>query len=178
MLMLRGLLDRLLLVCAVVAGGLVPGFIAQYRQRLGGRLDQARLDLAPWQSLADRFYQGDIGKLIEYHLQSEDPKFYAEGAIIRSLVETVHRLQSAVDAMQGSLYHQAAYLALHADPGLARATFADWVPTFALSAEGLLFAALCGVAVWLLYHALWWLLTLGRGGLSGRRTSVARLSNR
>jgi len=178
MLMLRGLLDRLLLVCAVVAGGLVPGFVAQYQQRLGGRLDQARLDLAPWQSLADRFYAGDVGKLIEYHLQSQDPKFYAEGAIIRSLVETVHRLQSAVDAMQGSLYHQVAYLALHADPGLARATFADWVPTFTLSAEGLLFAALCGVAVWLLFQALWWLLTLGRVGISGRRTSVARLSNR
>ena len=47
----RGLIDRLLLICAAVAGGLVPGFISQYRQRLGGRLDQARLDLAPWQKL-------------------------------------------------------------------------------------------------------------------------------
>jgi len=32
--------------------------------------------------------------------------------------------------------------------------------------------------VWLLFQALWSLLTLGRGGLSGRRTPVARLSNR
>src|SRR2546429_70783 len=43
MLFLRGLFDRLFLVTAVVAGGLLPGFIAQYRQRVGGRLDQARL---------------------------------------------------------------------------------------------------------------------------------------
>jgi hypothetical protein len=127
--LLRGLLDRVLLVCAVVAGGLVPGFLAQYRQRLGGRLDQARLDLAPWQHLADQFYQGDLGKLIQYHLDSSDPKFSAEGAVIRSLVSSVQNLQGAVDAMHGSLFQQSAYLLLHADPALARATWADWVPT-------------------------------------------------
>src|SRR6516225_3126100 len=118
MVFLRGLLDRLLLVCAVVAGGLVPGFIAQYRQRLGGRLDQARLDLAPWQHLADQYYQGDIERLIRYHLARSDPKFQAEGAVIRALVTTVQQLQSSVDALHGSLFHQAGYLALHADPGL------------------------------------------------------------
>jgi hypothetical protein len=169
MLFLRGLLDRLLLACAAVAGGLVPGFIAQYRQRLGGRLDQARLDLAPWQSLADRSYQGDIGNLIDYHLQSSDPQFRAEGAIIRALVDSVHQLQSAVDALQGSLFHQAAWLALHADPGLVRATFADWVPTFAFSAEGVLFAVLFALIVWLVFHALWWILTLGGRLMAGRR---------
>src|SRR2546429_5287586 len=97
MLFVRSLLDRLLVVCAVVAGGLVPGFIAQYRQRLGGRLDQARLDLEPWQRLADQFHHGDIRTLIQYHLDSGDAKFHAEGAVIRSLVDTVHQLQSAVE---------------------------------------------------------------------------------
>jgi Protein of unknown function (DUF2937) len=152
---LRGLLDRLLLVCAVVAGGVVPGFIAQYRQRLGGRLDQARLDLEPWQRLAEQYYQGDIERLIRYHLDSSDPKFHAEGAIIRSLLATVQQLQSAVDALQGSLFRQAAHLALHADPGLVRATLHDWVPTFALSAEGIVFAVVFAVVVWLAFLALW-----------------------
>jgi len=168
MLFLRGLLDRLLVVCAAVAGGLMPGFIAQYRQRLGGRLDQARLDLQPWQSLADRFYHGDINQLIQDHLSSSDSKFQAEGVIIRSLVATVQQLQSAADALHGSVFHQIAYLALHADPGLARATFADWVPTFSLSAEGLLCALACAVAVWLLFRALWWLLGLVGGRFTGR----------
>jgi Protein of unknown function (DUF2937) len=165
--LLRGLLDRLLLACAVVAGGLVPGFIAQYRQRLGGRLDQARLDLAAWQKLADQYYHGDLGGLIQYHLDSNDPKFHAEGAIIRSLVASVHQLQSAVDALQGNLFQQVAYLAAHADAGLARATFAAWVPTFALSGEGILFALLFAVGVWLLFHALWWLLAHGGRRLHG-----------
>jgi hypothetical protein len=158
MFVLRGVLDRLLLVCAVVAGGLVPGFIAQYRQRLGGRLDQARLDLEPWQQLADRFYQGDIDKLIQFHLHSSDARIQADGAIIRALVGSVHQLQSALDALHGSVFQQAAYLALHADPGLARATFHAWVPTFALSADGILFALLSALGVWLLFNGAWWLL--------------------
>jgi hypothetical protein len=170
MLYLRGLLDRVLLVCAVVAGGLVPGFIAQYRQRLGGRLDQAQLDLAPWQRLAEQYYQGDIERLIRYHLESSDPKFHAEGAVIRSLVATVQQLQQAVDGLQGSLFHQAEYLALHADPGLARATLHDWVPTFALTSDGIVFALVFAVVLWLAFHALWRLLAL----LRPPRTGLAR----
>lgn len=160
--LVRGLLDRVLLVCAAVAGGLIPGFIAQYRQRLGGRLDQAKLDLEPWRKLADHCCQGDLDKLIQYHLSSSDPTFHSEGAIIRTLVTTVHELQSSLDALQGSLYQQLAYLVVHADPALTRATFGAWVPAFALSGEGLVFAGVFAILVWLAFHALWWL--LGRGG--------------
>ena len=168
MLFLRGLLDRMLLACAVVTGGLVPGFIVQYRQRLGGRLDQALLDLAPWQKLADQYYHGDLGQLIQYHLDSNDPKFHAEGAVIGSLVATVHQLQSAVDALHGNLFQQLAYLAAHADTGLARATLGDWVPTFSLSGEGILFALLFALGIWLVFHALWWLLARGGRRLHAR----------
>lgn len=170
---LRGFFDRLLVACAVVAGGLVPGFIAQYRQRLGGRLDQARLDLEPWQRIADQFYQGDLDKLIQYHLTSKDATFHAEGNVIQSLIATVQRLQNAVDALHSSLFHQVGYLMLHADAGLMRATLSDWVPTFALSVEGVLFAVLVAVAVWLLFHALWLLALSGRRLLGRRSTPSA-----
>jgi hypothetical protein len=176
MLLLRGVLDRVLLICAAVGGGLVPGFIAQYRQRLGGRLDQALLDLAPWQKIADHFYQGDVDRLIQYHLGSPDPSFRAEGDAIRALVASVQQLQAAVDALHAGLFRQVAWLALHADPALARATWRDWVPTFSLSTEGLLFALAFAVCVWLAFHAVWWLLALGGRRLRGR--GYARLNPR
>ena len=155
---LRGLLDRLLLISAVIAGGLLPGFLTQYRQRLGGRLDQARIDLAPWQHLAEQYYQGDIQRLIADHLQSSDPRIQGEGGIIRTLVATVQQLQSAMEALQGNLFHQAGYLALHADPALTRATLHDWVPTFALSMDGIVFALLFALVLWLAFLGLWQLL--------------------
>jgi Protein of unknown function (DUF2937) len=166
--LVRGVVDRTLLVCAVVAGGLVPGFIAQYRQRLGGRLDQARLDLAPWQKIADRYFHGDLNGLIQYHLASTDATFHAEGGAISSLVQSVHHLQSEVAALHGSLFQQAAYLALHADPGIARATLADWVPTFGLSVDGILFALVFAAAIWLLFQGTWSATAAGGRHLSAR----------
>lgn len=160
--LLRGFLDRLLLVGAVVAGGLVPGFIAQYRQRLGGRLDQARIDLAAWQQVADRFFQGDLEKLIRHHLESSDAALRAEGGIIEALLADVQRLEAAMAALRGNLFEQAAYLLVHPDPNLLRATFADWVPTFSLSPDGLIFALLVALAIWLVFQALWEL--VARGG--------------
>jgi Protein of unknown function (DUF2937) len=171
MLIVRGLLDRVLLLCAFVAAGLVPGFIAQYRQRLGGRLDQARLDLEPWQKLADQSFHGDLEQLIQHHLASTDATFHAEGGVIRALVASVHALRGAVDALHGSLWQQMQYLSVHADPDLLRATYSDWVPTFALSADGLLFALCLTLLVWLVFHALWWAVSAGRRRLAGRQVA-------
>lgn len=165
---LRGLVDRVLLICAVVAGGLVPGFISQYRQRLGGRLDQARLDLIPWQKIADQYFHGDVGKLVQYHLASKDPTFHSEGAAISSLITAVQHLQAEVAALQGNLFQQAAYLAWHTDPGIARATLTDWVPTFGLSTDGILFALLFALVLWLLFQALWSLTAMTGRGVSAR----------
>ncbi len=160
MLLMRGLLDRLVLVVAAVSGGLLPGFIEQYRQRLGGRLDQARLDLAAWQKIADQLFHGDLNALIRYHAASPDPAFHAEARVIQQLVATVQQLQQAVAALHGSLLQQAWYLTLHLDASLASATLADWTPTFSLSLEGLAFAILFALSVWLLFHGLWWTLML------------------
>lgn len=164
----RGLFDRLLLICAAVAGGLVPGFISQYRQRLGGMLDQARLDLAPWQKIADQYFHGDLAQLIQYHLASKDPAFHAEGAAISSLVTSMQHLQSEVAALHGSLFQQAAYLALHIDPAIARATLSAWVPTFGLSTDGILFALIFALCVWLVFQILWSLTAMTGRGVAGR----------
>jgi hypothetical protein len=172
---LRGFIDRVLLVCAVVAGGLVPGFIAQYRQRVGGRLDQARIDLEPWQKIADQFYHGNIDQLIQYHLNSTDATFHSEGAAIRTLVVNVQQLQSTMDALHGTLWQQIQYLALHTDPSVARAAWGDWVPTFALSAEGIVLALAFGLLVWLVFHAIWQSGAYAARHLRGDRVRVRRL---
>lgn len=164
----RGFIDRVLLICAVVAGGLVPGFISQYRQRLGGRLDQAQLDLAPWQKIADQYFHGDLDRLVQYHLASPDPTFHSEGAVIRSLIATVQHLRGEMAALHGNLFQQAAYLAVHGDPGIARATLSDWVPTFGLSFDGIAFALIFALALWLIFQAGWSLAAAGRRRLSSR----------
>ena len=164
MFIVRGLIDRILLVFAVVVGGLMPGFLAQYRQHLGGRLEQARLDLAPWQKIADQFFGGRLHDLIANHLASPVAPIHAEGAAIKQLVRSVQQLQNEMAALHGNLYHQVWYLTLHPDPSLLRATASAWVPTFGLDGQALLFAVVFAGCAWLIFQALWFLTSA-----SGRR---------
>ncbi|MGH8303660.1 MAG: DUF2937 family protein, partial [Steroidobacteraceae bacterium] len=92
------------------------------------------------------------------------------GAAISSLITAVQHLQAEVAALQGNLFQQAAYLALHANPGIAHATLMDWVPTFGLSTDGILFALLFALALWLVFQAAWSLTA------AGGRHVAARLS--
>ena len=152
---LRGILDRIVLIGAILAAGCVPSFIEQYRQRLGGMLDQANRDLALFQDIANRFHGGDIQRLIKHHLASTDPTFRAEGTAIQVMVETVARLQANVAALNTDLFTQVRWITQDGDATVARATWDAFVPAMSFSGEALLFAFATGVAIWLVFLAVW-----------------------
>lgn len=151
----RGILDRLVLLGAVLTAACVPSFIAQYRQRLGGRLDQVSADLAPFQAIADHDFGGSLAKLIDYHLASQDTTFRREGAALQSMVEAAAHLREALQALNTDLLHQFLYLLRHPDYDLLRSTWSAYQPGFALTVEGVLFALVLGLIVWLLFLAVW-----------------------
>jgi Protein of unknown function (DUF2937) len=151
----RGILDRLVLLAAVLIAACVPSFIAQYRQRLGGRLDQVRADLAPFQAIASHDFGGSLARLIDYHLASPDATFRREGAALQAMVDAVARLRAAVDALNADLVHQCLYLIRHPDYDLLRSTWSAYQPGFTLTVHGVLFALVLGLIVWLLFLALW-----------------------
>lgn len=151
----RGLLDRLILLAAVVAAACVPSFIAQYRQRLGGRLDQVLADLAPFQAIANRNFHGDLAALIRYHLASHDATFHQEGQALQQLVDAAAHLRAAVQGLNTDLVHQCLYLLQHPDRQLLGATWRIYQPGFTLTVQGAEFALVAGVIVWLLFLGVW-----------------------
>jgi hypothetical protein len=155
MAVIRGLLDRIVLLCAVVAAGCVPSFIAQYRQRASGRLEQVLADLRPFQQIADRELGGSLGALIQHHLQSSDASFHGEGAALQNMLDAADCLRALLHGLDTDLYHQCLYLLLHGDPKLARATWALFEPGFSLTPQGALFALSLGVLLWLLFLGVW-----------------------
>jgi hypothetical protein len=167
---IRGLLDRIVLLCAVVAAGCVPSFIAQYRQRASGRLEQVLADLAPFQQIADREHGGSLTALIQHHIQSSDATFHGEGAALQTMVDSADHLRALLQGLNTDLYHQCLYLLLHGDAALAHATWVLFEPGFSLTLQGAWFALVLGVLLWLLFlgvwHAVAWLLG-GRRHRSG-----------
>jgi hypothetical protein len=154
---LRGILDRLVLVSAIVAAGCVPGFIAQYRQRVGGRLDQVLQDLAPFQEIANQLHHGSLQELIRHHLASPDKTFHNEGSAIQAMIDSAEQLRRSLEALNTDLYHQMVYLFTKADPIIARATWDVFSPSFNLTAESVIFAFIAGVIIWLAFFAVWYI---------------------
>lgn len=151
---LTGLADRAVLVAAFIGGATVPSFVAQYRQRLGGALEQARKDLSPFQQIADRLFGGDIGSLIEHHRRSADTVFRSEAEAINTLVYSVTRLSEAVAGLKGDLYSQLLYISRFGDTGMLRATWEQFEPALAFTPQSLLAGLSIGVVVWLVFLLL------------------------
>jgi hypothetical protein len=152
---LRGIFDRIVLVLGIVAAGCIPSFIAQYRQRVGGRLDQVIQDLAPFQDIANQFHHGSLQELIQHHLASPDSTFHNEGAAIHAMVNSAEQLKHTLEALNTDLYHQLIYLASKIDPLIARATWDTFAPSFNLTVESVIFAVIVGTLIWLVFLAVW-----------------------
>ena len=148
--MVTALLDRMVFVACIVACGAVPGFIAQYRQQVIGRLAQARADLEPFIGIAKRRHGDDLQRLIDHHLASGDVTFVREGQAISSMADSLALLSEAQAALDGPLASQAWYLLGHMDPAIAASTWNAFEPAFALTTEGIVFALVAGVSLWAL----------------------------
>jgi hypothetical protein len=170
---LAGLLDRVVLLLAVLAAGCVPSFIVQYRQRAGGRLDQLLADLAPFQAIADRNHGGSLAALVRYHLQSSDPTFHQEGEALQSMLDASAHLRAILQGLDTDLLHQCAYLLMHHDAGLARATWNGFQPAFSLTVPGVVLALVIGGLLWALFVGLLYgIAALMRASLGGTRASI------
>jgi len=152
---IRGIMDRIILVIGVVAAGCIPSFIAQYRQRVGGRLDQVLQDIAPFQAIANQFHHGSLQELIKYHLASADQTFHDEGTALQGMVDSAEQLRQALLALNTDLFHQLVYVLTKADPFIARATWEIFSPAFNLTPQSVVFAIVVGVAIWLVFLAVW-----------------------
>jgi hypothetical protein len=155
MTIVRGFFDRIVLLAAFLVAGCVPGFIAQYRQRLGGALDQVLKDLAPFREIASRFHGGSLDKLIEHHVFSSDPTFQAEGNAIQAMVRSLERLRAAVQALDTDLFHQIWVLLRRTDPQVAKATWIAYEPAVGFSVDGMLFAGAAALLIWMLFILVW-----------------------
>lgn len=142
---IRYVLDKLAFAAGLFLGSQVPAFILQYRQRLGGRLDQARLDLAQFQKIADSLHGGSLDALIRHHQATSDATFLRESEVIRTSMETVRTLGEAYDALGQGLFAQIGYLARHLDADIARATLDAFAPALVLTPEALTLAFCAGL---------------------------------
>lgn len=151
---LNGFLDR---ACALVGALLMaqfPQFFAQYIQRLGGHLDEARLVVATYEQAA-----ADTGLSLEQyiteHLASGSEIFTSSGEVMVYIVERLHYLERSFVALADAAPLTRWWVFLtRADWTIAGQAWRDFTPGVPTTLEGLIFAAIGLFLGWGLYTLL------------------------
>lgn len=132
----------------------LPEFTQQYRQRLGGAIDELSASIAQFDGEAASLSL-DRDQGIARLQTNADVLAQQRGASVAATVERKDRLdrQRQSFAASGPL-SQYAVLAEDFDPGLGRRAFADFQPALPLTTPGLVSAAIGLLIGWLLMHLI------------------------
>lgn len=155
MVLSRMLSGALILFSAVVSSQL-PEFAQQYRQRLGGAIDELKLIIDRFDS--DARSEGlDRNKALSRHLLSADEFFRKRGLAMQDTIMRYDRLggQQKVMAEDNSVVRLLVFLT-QADPGIRKATFDIYEPAVPVTTEGGLLATLGALLGWLLARLIGW----------------------
>ncbi|MCL1047068.1 DUF2937 family protein [Shewanella electrodiphila] len=97
-------LRLILFVSGVLLGVQVPAFVDQYGQRLQAHTQEAKLSLDEFQRDADRFFAGDIQKLISHYQQNPDQVINAGGDSIEAIYQRYQLLNGALNQFNQTAY--------------------------------------------------------------------------
>lgn len=134
------MIGRTLMIAGGLATGIAasqaPEFAQQYRQRLGGAIDELTRQVVRFDEEAKDF--GLTPDAALYRLAaSADPVARARGVAIGDDMERLDRLSAQREAFRtAGSFDRLSVLAEHVDPDLARATWRDFEPAVPTTAEG------------------------------------------
>ncbi|HBF46349.1 DUF2937 family protein [Shewanella frigidimarina] len=162
--MIRRLMDyfRLVLfICGVLIGIQVPAFVEQYGQRLEAHQLEAKLSLAEFQRDADRFFAGDISKLIRHYQQNNDPVFSAGGESIESIYQRYTSLTEALGRFNQHSYSPYQQIALAPQKDIQAEVWQAYNHVILLKPEAIAIGLLLGLLISILCESVLSILYLG-----------------
>lgn len=166
------------LACALI-GSQLPEFAQQYRQRLGGALDELNRMIAQFDSEAES-QSLTRAQAIDRLKSNEDALARQRGAAIEENVDRAARLTRQKDAFQnGAPLTRLVNLAENFDPTTASQAIRDYEPAVPVTLEDLVVAGIALVLGWSATHLVAWpirrrLRRRARGQGSGRVKGVGR----
>jgi len=84
----------------------IPSFVDQYGQRLESHLLESQTNMQAFQSDADKYFQGDIGKLIQHYAKNKDPVINDGGDSIASLHSRTQFLNRSWSDFNANIYQR------------------------------------------------------------------------
>lgn len=89
-------------IAGVLIGIQAPGFVDQYGKSLESHYIEAKYSVSEFQRDADRYFDGDMEKLISYYIKDPDPVFRDGGKSISTIYERFLMLEKAYRSFKES----------------------------------------------------------------------------
>jgi hypothetical protein len=142
---MANILSRYLFVVAacicLLIGIQIPNFVDQYQKRVDAHLREVTVNLQPFIFIADKYFGGDMNKLIALHRNSGVRPFQEEGAAIEKMVQRKLRFEADLVALQTSLPKRAWQVLVHGDPEMLDEAIGQYSYAVPLNQDALIFGA-------------------------------------
>ncbi|KLK90388.1 hypothetical protein AA309_25885 [Microvirga vignae] len=131
-----------------VAASQGPEYAQQYRQRLGGAIDELKRVIAQFD--ADAQANGETQDSAIARLRSNpDTLVSRQGAAVQANVERLERLQSHREVMmQAGPFARIALMVREGDGDVMEATYRDFEPAMPVTEEGVISTVIGFIVVW------------------------------
>lgn len=150
----------IVLACmAMLAGIQIPNLVDQYQKRVDAHLREAILNFKPYQDLADKYFGGNIGQLIDLHRKNEAKAIQEEGDVIGNMIKRKEHLEQLNADLQASLPVKIYHIILRGDRDVIQETLDQYTYAVPLNQDALVAGA---VAAAILLAATELLLALAR----------------
>lgn len=151
----------IVLACISLLLGLqVPNFVDQYQKRVDAHLREVSVNLLPFQEIANKYFAGDMNKLIELHRASTEKPFQEEGAAIEKMIARKLRFEADLAALNTSLPMKALHVLLNGDKEMRDEALAQYTYSVPLNQDALVFGACVALLILLVAELLFALLRL------------------
>jgi hypothetical protein len=145
----------IVVACISLLFGLqIPNFVDQYQKRADAHLREVTVNLQPFQEIANKYFGGDMNKLIELHRISSEKPFQEEGAAIEKMVARKLHFEADLAALNTSLPLKALHVLLHGDKEILDEASGQYSYAVPLNQDALVFGACVAIVILLLAELL------------------------
>jgi hypothetical protein len=152
----------ILIACVALLIGLqAPSFVDQYQKRIDAHLREVTINLQAFQDIADKYFEGNMAKLINLHHGSSEKSFQEEGAAIKEMVQRKDRFEAELAELNVPLPYRIVHVLFNSDKEIMNETLAQYSYTIPLNQEAL---AVGGVFTLLILLLMEFFLVIVRAG--------------
>ncbi len=121
--LINNILDRCFFTVTFIIGVQLPEFMQQYQQRLAGHLNEAQLQLAQFQDIAQQHFDGSLITMITRYKNNSEASIISTGELIERLSTRVEYLTTHLAQINTTDYVNSIYQFIwHLDKQIAAGT--------------------------------------------------------